>query len=301
MDKPVRIVASYTTLPTRYDLLKTSILSLKAQTRQLDAIYVAIPYRAARLKVDYPPIPDDLAQLCTVVRVETDYGPLTKIYGALLMESDPDTIIMSCDDDVLFEPNQVEALLVHQLEYPKSAVCSMGALIGLSMFFISVTGNIEIFRSWAAFFGFPIPKEGRRVDLVYGSGGVMYKRGFFPVKDRLHEDFMKYSLEDSALFHNDDVLISGHLCKNGIERRIFFDTPSVNHMKGDDALSTNFMRMLFRMRVAINNATALGFFPTTEQVSIDETPTGKVLIALIIIIVIIVLCVFLYKALGNWR
>jgi len=64
---------------------------------------VTIPKISARLNIEYPPIPDDITKLCKIVHIDVDYGPITKIYGALISETDPNTIIISCDDDVHFE------------------------------------------------------------------------------------------------------------------------------------------------------------------------------------------------------
>src|SRR5690606_13603827 len=102
-----RVVASYTTLPSRYSVLKQSILSLKNQTVKLDEIYLTIPKIAKRLNKEYPPVPEDIKNLCKVITVDQDYGPITKIYGGLVSESNPNTIIISCDDDVLFKSNFV--------------------------------------------------------------------------------------------------------------------------------------------------------------------------------------------------
>src|SRR5579862_1496481 len=107
----MRVVASYTTLPSRYDVLQKSILSLKRQTHKLDAIYLTLPKKATRLNKEYPPISTELSSLCTVISSDIDYGPLTKIYGALVSENDPNTVIISCDDDVDFPDNFVETLI----------------------------------------------------------------------------------------------------------------------------------------------------------------------------------------------
>jgi hypothetical protein len=291
----MRVVASYTTLPSRYDVLKTSIASLKAQTHKLDAIYVAIPHRATRLNKEYPPIPDDLAAMCTVVRVDTDYGPITKMYGALLMESDPETVIMSCDDDVFFPPEMVEKLLSHQITHPNSAICGTGALLGRGLFFFSIVSTVYPFHTWRGFTGFPVGPEGKAIDLIFGVAGVMYKRKFFPKKDKLHEKILQYSLADSTIFHNDDVLISGYLSKKGIERRLFYDIPVIKHLNGDDALSGDVLKMIKRMNESIAHVKELGFFPTMEENNWDETPAGRVLIAIILIIVIVAGAIAYYK------
>lgn len=297
LSNTLRVVASYTTLPSRYDLLRRSILSLKDQTHPLDTIYLTIPERAARLNKEYPLIHEDLAALCTVIRIDTDYGPLTKIYGALISEKDPNTVIISCDDDVIFSPNHVETMLKHHQSHPKSAICGTGALIGRGLPFISIVSTVKPFHEWSGFTGFEVNKNGRRVDLIFGVAGVLYTRNMFPSNELLYEDLFQYSLRDQAIFHNDDVLISGYLSKLSIERRVFFDIPTIHHNNGKDALSSDIFKMIGRLNTSIQKVKELGFFTTMEEVPLDETPTGKVLFSLIILIIIIILAFCLYKIL----
>lgn len=292
-----RVVASYTTIPSRYNELKRSMLTLKEQTHQLDCIYLTIPHKMSRLNKEYPPLPDDLAALCTVVRTEVDYGPLTKIVGALTMEADPDTVIISCDDDVSFASDHVEVLLKHHATHPKSAICGTGALIARGVLFMSIVSTVQPFQSWSGFTGFDVDKKGRRVDLIFGVAGVLYTRDMFPTYDLLHQELLRYSLEDENVFLNDDVLISGYLSKQGIERRIFLDIPTIHHDGGADALSADFFKMINRLGAAIQKVKENGFFPTMEESSLDETPTGRVFITVIVLTVIIVLSVFLYQVL----
>jgi len=293
----VRVVASYTTLPSRYDVLKQSILSLHNQTYKLDAIYLTLPKIAKRLNKEYPPIPDDLKELCTVVTVDEDFGPITKIYGGLISEKDDNTIIISCDDDVIFKSNFVEVLLSYHNKYPKTIICGTGALIRRGLWCISIVSSVEPFDNIKGFSGFNVPKEGRKVDLIFGVAGVMYVRGMFPSNENLFEELFKYSTIDDAIFHNDDVLISGYMSKKGIERRVFYDIPSITHVNGNDALSGDLFKMLSRLQVAINKVQEYGFYPYMEEVSPDETPSYRVIFSIIIILIIIIMCIGLYNIL----
>lgn len=292
-----RVVASYTTLPSRYEVLKRSILSLKNQTHKLDAIYLTVPERASRLDKEYPPIPKDLSELCIVLSINIDYGPITKIYGALIAEKDPNTVIISCDDDVFFAPNYIEVMLKHHTKYPRSCICGTGALIGKGLPFISIVSTVSPFHQWKGFTGFEIDKNGRCVDLIFGVAGVLYTREMFPPNESLYEELLQYSLKDQAIFHNDDVLISGHLSKKGIERRVFFDIPNIHHNNGKDALSSDLIKMIIRLNTSIQKVKEYGFFPNMEEVSLDETPTGRIIIILLLTIIIIILCFYLYKIL----
>jgi hypothetical protein len=293
----VRVVASYTTLPSRYDVLKQSILSLRNQSSGLDAIYLTLPKVAKRLGKEYPPVPDDLKELCTIVTVDEDYGPITKIYGGLISEKDPNTIIISCDDDVLFKYNFVETLLKYHTQYPEIIICGTGALIKRGLWCISIVSSVEPFDSIKGFSGFYVPKNGRKVDLIFGVAGVLYTRGMFPTNDNLYEELFKYSTLDDSIFHNDDVLISGYMSKKGISRKVFYDIPSITHINGNDALSGDLFKMLSRLQVSITKVQEYGFYPYMEEISPDETPSYRVIFSIIIILIIIILCIGLYNIL----
>jgi len=291
-----RIVVSYTTLPSRYNVLKESMLSMTKQTRKPDAIYLALPNKATRLGKEYPTLPDDIINMCTVINTEVDYGPITKIYGALISETDPNTIIISCDDDVFFDPHFIEILLKHHLDHPKSCICGTGALIGRGLFFISIVSTVKPFDRWKGFTGFTVDeKNGRKIDLIFGVAGVLYTRSMFPSNENLYDELLQHSMNDDTIFHNDDVLISGYLSKNGIERRIFNDIPAIHHANGEDALSIDVFKMIRRMSTSIDNVKKLGFFTTMEESDILETPAARVIFTLIISVIIIILSFFLYK------
>ena len=296
IQKPLRIVASLTTLPDRYHLLCKTIKSLKDQDWPLDAIYLAVPIRSHRLNKEYPPIPDDLTELCTVVRTDIDYGPVTKIYGALISETDPDTVIISCDDDVIYHHSLVRKLVEHHLENPGICICGTGALIGRGLPFISIITSLNPFRNWNGFSGPEVPKEGKAIDLIFGVAGVLYQRGFFPDNKHLHDELLKYSLENEYVFVNDDVLISGYLSKKDIKRVVFYDIPNVSCQEGNrkDALSHDLIPMLVKLDRSIKYMKTQGFFPTTEPLALDETPIAKIVFSLLIITLIIILSFFFY-------
>lgn len=112
-----------------------------------------------------------------------------------------------------------------------------------------------------------------------------------------NEEILQYSLLNDAIFHNDDVLISGYLSKQGVERRVFFDIPTIHHHNGEDALSSGMFKMIGRLNRSIQKVKEYGFSPTTEGLSLGETPAGKVTITIILAIIIITLSIYLYKSL----
>lgn len=293
----LRVVATYTTLPSRYNILKQSIDSLKNQTYKLDEIYLTIPNKSTRLNLEYPPVPDDIQKICTVKRIDFDYGPITKLYGALAFETDPNTVIISCDDDVIFEPNFVETLIKHHKKFPNSVICGTGALIGKGFLFISIVTTIKPFNLLNGFISFKIDQEsGRKVDLIFGVAGVLYTRSMFPLTlQEINEELFNYSLKDTLIFCNDDVLISGYLSKKKIERRVFSDIPLVTHFSTSDALSRDIIKMINGLNKSISKVKELGFFPTTEHIVISEAILVRLFILSVLLIIISLLFLHFYK------
>jgi len=92
---------------------------------------------------------------------------------------------------------------------PNSALGSSGILLKYEFPFYSP-------RNWNRVTGVDIMETGRSVDAfptVCGFSTVLYIRGFFPAREKLYEEFLKYPLMD-------DIMISPFLSKNNIDRYV---------------------------------------------------------------------------------
>jgi hypothetical protein len=101
-----------------------------------DAIYVSVPTWSIKEKKDYP-----LAQLSQIIKsatgdrgsillMEEDYGPLTKLLGPWSHERGSNTIIITIDDDQLYSKNFVETLVQGIHRHPNSCICMCGHVLG---------------------------------------------------------------------------------------------------------------------------------------------------------------------------
>lgn len=279
-----RVVASLTTMPTRYDVLAKTIDSIRAQTRPPDMIYLTLPEYSARRNVKYPPLPAELAQYVTVVTPIKDYGPICKIFGGLVSESDPETIIITFDDDVIYPPNLIAAFLEKATCNPHDVICGTGALIGKGLLLMSIHSSIDSHQPWNGMTGFDVPDEGRNIDLIFGVTGVMYRRKHFPKNIQY---MLKYT-KDPALRANDDVVISGYLAKRGVKRTVYRDIPRIKLQDGADALSAE-PHMIERLKNALLRADKHGLFTEYEDVAYDETIAGRIIIVLLLVLAAIVL------------
>lgn len=294
-----RVVASLTTMPDKYDKLPRTLNCLINQTRKLDAIYLGLPYKSRRLGIEYPELPAEVKKLCTVVRCN-DYGPITKILAGLLSEQNAETIIITFDDDMAYPENIVEKLCEQNDKYPNSAIGSSGMLLKYSCPMCAITPNENY---WAYRIPkFKIPPEGRRVDSIYGYPGALYVRKFFPSIDRLESDFLSYALHDNNMLMNDDIVISGYLSLNNVERRIFTDMPEVGFVLNDNKrvrtsseISYNLDSFFQRMNLAIEKSKELGMYSYTEPLDISESIIGvSSVIVLSVILIIFLLAIFIY-------
>lgn len=242
----MKIVASITTIPSRINFIKPTLDSILNQSIPINDIYLNIPYSSKKENINYI-IPLDIDKNAHVVRCQ-DYGPITKLFGALVSESDPDTIIITFDDDTVYPESLVEKLLAKHKRKNNVAIGSSGIKIGGFPFYFSITNNEYSKNShWYNFDG-----NGEKVDILLGSSAVMYKRGFFPDRENI-ADILKYQ-EDPILSKNDSVVISAFLAKQNIDRWVY-KMPRVerSESKKDIGHYLDFIRAWWRMREYFDN------------------------------------------------
>lgn len=286
----MRIVASLTTMPNRDEALLSTLKSLNNQDQPLDAIYLTIPNKSRRLGIPYPELSEEIKSLCTIISIEEDYGPCSKIVGGLISESNPDTVIFSFDDDVIYPPNLVSSMMKYHEKNKDVAICSNGLLIGLGfpcMSIICDEGN-----TWKNVTNFFQTGYNREVDIIIGVYSVLYVRKFFPDKDNLVDEFLKYPLMDDDVYHNDDVMISGYLSSKNIKRMVYSDIPAVNRDTiCDNGLSYNKVRFIRKLRLAIEKTQEWGFFNETAPIDYDETLFGNIWCMITFAALIILVCI----------
>lgn len=295
--KNCKVVATLTTLPDRYDLLSKTIESLVTQDYYLDAIYITLPKRTKRFNTIYSELPDTITKHSNVniVRINKDYGPITKLLGGLKMEKDPNTIIISVDDDIIYPSNLVSRYLELSTDYPDEVICGAGLLYYNSILESSVIHNNNNITTFNNLLGFNIPKDGRLIDIIFGIGGVLYKRKFFPEYSELYNEILKYSENDINTFLNDDVMISGYLSKKGINKRIFKNSPYILNQNNDGPkLSSNILKMAKSMDESIEYLIHNGFFLEMTNTSINDSALYRIIVIILFIIIILILFYYFY-------
>lgn len=122
-----RLVVSVSTLPKRFERLEGLIRSLKWQTYPPDSILIAVPPFAPRVRQKYV-IPDYIAKdpSITLVELPIDYGPVSKIAAAIIHEKDPDTCIITVDDDNQPREYFFQKLVTWAAVFPSSVIAESG-------------------------------------------------------------------------------------------------------------------------------------------------------------------------------
>jgi hypothetical protein len=181
--RPVlRAVFSLSTSPTRIKTLGTTIRSLLGQTRVPDAIHVNCPFVFKRTGGTFAE--EDITMLeglaPGIVRVNRcdDMGPVSKLLPTLAVETDPDTLIVTVDDDIKYPP----AMLARMM-----ADCAADHT--------SVLAN----RVWR--FDGEAP-----VEIAEGWTGVGIRRGLVEPEDLL--TFVRKAITNHDCYRSDDLVLS---------------------------------------------------------------------------------------------
>lgn len=193
-----KVVISLTTIPSRIDKIKPTLISLMDSSRRVDEIQINIPYKT--LKGYKYTIPKWLFKLKNVkiYRVEKDYGPGTKLIPTLKREN-KDTVIIVVDDDVIYGSRLIETYL-NVFHEKHCALTTYGAF---------VTKNLSLkCENLPTFFRF---RKAQYVDLVMGHNSFLVTPNMFS------EDVFDYSDAPEEAKFVDDVWFSGWLNYNKIK------------------------------------------------------------------------------------
>jgi len=109
----VRIITTMTVIPTREESVVRAIKSIQEGTVKPDAMYINIPKKYARFKEPLDPnlIPKLKEMGVHVNEIDEDRACLNKILPTLEFEKDPDTLIVTMDDDMTYSPLYIGGLL----------------------------------------------------------------------------------------------------------------------------------------------------------------------------------------------
>lgn len=289
-----RLVVSLTTVPFRIKNLDFLLSELYQQSRKPDAIYLAIANKCRRNNAPYPEISKDIFTKYPnfkVVKLKQDYGAVCKILGGLLKEQDPETIIVSVDDDFEYLPNSLLANFeYHCIHIDDSCVwATRGKQIGTFPFMYGWSNwqrNVSFLNSRV---------KGNVLQIISGYNGVAYRRKFFPCTyTDWNEKFFIFGSSSSLIMH-DDVWISAYLnSQNIISKQITNSEYYVNSIvvggksNGLSSQKIDFAKHYYK---SISDAKKLNAFQGLSPIeNVNTTATfGLVLFSLVTIGTIVAL------------
>lgn len=201
----MRIVVSLTTLPGREDLVWRAIESIQCQTCPPDAIYLNLPsdrFAGSRVSFRFEGV-----TLCLL----PDIGPAMKLLPTLAREKDPNTFIITIDDDVEYPPQLIDKLVRAAVLFPNSAIGFTGWSVTPIKDEIPEIWHMNQDIAGCRFF--------QPVQVLEGTRGVIYRRNFFD------NDILDHACALSSFRFHDDILFSGYLASRDIGRIVrWFDT-----------------------------------------------------------------------------
>lgn len=200
----MRVVVSLTTIPSRVARIKPMLESLLAQTRKPDRMILWLP-KVCRKEFAAYDVPLDLRQWMEANGIEVrecdiDWGSATKLIPTLLCELEDETIIITMDDDILYEAHAVEELVAASEKWPNDSLGFMGGVKGPCFIHTEQVRNARL--------------ERKAVDMLGGYRGILYRRKMF---DGSVIDELKELLKEGA-FVVDDQLFGWNLARRGIGR-----------------------------------------------------------------------------------
>lgn len=291
----MRIVATLTTLPDRYHLLVNTIESLINQDTPLDAIYIGLPKRTRRKNEIYPELPAAILkhEKVKVVRLEIDHGPISKLLGALISEQDPDTFILSTDDDAIYAPNLLSTYMSYVDRFPNDVICGSGTIFRNSLYTFNFSFNQRDVFMRAV--NCDVPPEGRKVDILQGVGAVLYRRKFFPKPSDLYAELLHYGDDNIDVFLNDDILLSAYMHAHNINIRIVRRYPDGQGQRNKgDKLSGNAFTLIPSMNRCIDYLKEHGYFLTTEPMNMEDSMVFSIILKVIAVAILVIMAIYFY-------
>lgn len=213
----MKTVVTLTTIPVRLsnpheEALKSCILSLLNQDYSGDyEVHLNVP-KVHKITSEPYIIPDYLQELANnnnklkIYSVEEDKGTLTKLFYTLQRITDPDTIIIVCDDDLVYHPNMIEEQVKNQEKYPDTAVGYDGIRVDREDY------QQELFNDIRDHYVVSVYRN-VYVSILQHYKTVSYKRKFFGDD---YEEFVKLGT------WNDDIIHSAYMSKRKIKKMITF-------------------------------------------------------------------------------
>lgn len=192
----MRVIISMTTTHARRDSLRETLDSIAAQTRKPDHVCI---FSNVQPGVGYAPN--------VILFPRVDVGPVSKLYAIEERWITDDDLIVTIDDDIIYEPRWLETLVDAAEKHPDAAVGMAGW--NVAGFVTAHRRGEQGWYEWAQAPGI--------CDVLEGFAGVAYRRRFFD----FDLDGTAPVLRPPEMFkYVDDVWIASCLRRRGVPRAL---------------------------------------------------------------------------------
>lgn len=191
-----RIVVSLTTHGKRLEKVYLAIRSIMYQTLQADDIVLFLDDGNSANKI---PHEDELVKAgLTIIRDVRNLGPHTKYYQA--MSDFDDSVIITVDDDILYDDTVIEDLYRQHLKFPDAIVCRWGTRMKKKGI------RIEEYNLWED----KVTADEPQIDIcALGVGGCLYPCGSYRKKFLDAEGIINYCIGADDLWLKTIEMING--------------------------------------------------------------------------------------------
>lgn len=205
------IIVTLTTIPSRLPHLNKVISAIQNQSMKPDSIQLYLPREYSKRslgKID----PSKLPEGVEIVWVDSDLGPATKILPATAKYiNQPDTKLIYCDDDKIYDPKWIERLVKKSEAHPKACIVENGWNLKSRLHKIYWHKRPLLYKTIRLLslgrFKAGAISDGS-IQIAEGCGGVLVKPYFFSKET--------FEIPD-ILWSVDDVWLSGWLAINKIK------------------------------------------------------------------------------------
>lgn len=211
-----RVIVSFTTTPFRLPLLKPVIKNIcETQVDKPTKLVLYVPPVFKRTGELYV-VPDSIKDLqktypiFEIRHVEEDKGPVTKIYYALKEFTEPTDILISIDDDVIYERHFIKEFLDGHQKQPDALLGFMGVDNSNKFIHAELVQNSQPHRQF------------KNVETLGGFRGILYSRRLIQDDFFTHADILngKHNKIQNTPILEDDTYIARYCTFKNIPKLV---------------------------------------------------------------------------------
>lgn len=203
----IRIVSTMTVIPSREEHVIQAVQSVQSGTVVPDKMYVNIPKKYIRFEKPLDPtLKSKLEAMNVHVNIiEHDRGCLNKILPILEFETDPETLVVTMDDDMIYTPRWLEGLYKGYQQF--------GGIVGYSGLYypetvLKRTGQLRYGVVWG---------HGSTPEMLEYGFGTMFKLEYlhgFPDVPPMNKN------SDMCVYLSDDYIMSRFLDTKNVKKTV---------------------------------------------------------------------------------